>query len=254
MKLTFQLHNNHFEDAFSISLNGQKQTMDKENRSVVFEVEDTPEYLVRIDRLCTDDHTGDDIIGRGQKIRNPVLKILSCFLLVLLFPIILILSFVAFLADHDNGINVHKFFYEIDPFELTKTVRIKATETPILISYQKSQYKKDACVLVPPDLFIQKATAVEESKCCRYRRSFFQREFAWYHIPSYALFFTIILLLTALMFWCLVGQFSPPDLFGIVGMSFCCIVMLGLLIAFICLFVCTCKIFKRIDRALKEKN
>jgi len=241
MKLTFQLYNNHFDDAFLISLNGQKQTMNKENRSVVFEVEDAPEYLVRVDYIRTNHIDADQI-------RNPILKFLAYLFACLISPII-------FFADHyDNGIGIHKFFCEAKPFDLTKTFRIAATEAPMWIDYHKPEYQKDQCILLQPDILIKKTTVFEETKSCRYNRGSFQKEFALYHFPAYMFLLIVVLLLTALMFWCLVGQFSPPDLFGIIGMSFCCIVMLGLLIAFICLFVFTCKIFKRIDRALKEKN
>ena len=162
-----------------------------------------------------------------------------------------LLSPIIFFADNDNGIGIHKFFYDAKPFDVKKTFKIVPTEN-IVFKFISPKYDKTTRRFSVPDIEIIGMETTDVTICSEYNQASFKKEFRLYHYPAYTILFAIILALTVLMSVCLFAQFSPFDLFGVIGMSFCCVVMLALLIVFICLFVSTNRLFRQIDRYLSK--
>ena len=234
MKVSFTLGNKRFEDALAVSVNGETKELTTQERQTSFDIPNTDKTEVQVE------YKRNDI----QQIKNPIGRFFAYLFFFLLSPII-------FFADNDNGIGIHKFFYNAKPFDLKKTFKITPTDN-VVLKFISPKYEKTTRRFSAPDIEIIGAETMDVVICSEYNQASFKKEFRLYHYPAYALLFVIILSLTALMAVCLVNQFLPFDLFGVIGMSFCCVVMLALLIVFIRLFVSTHRLFRQIDRHLSN--
>ena len=234
MILSFTLGNKKFEDALGVSVNEKTKDLTDQNEQISFDVPNTEKVIVHVE------YKRNDI----QQIKNPIGRFLAYLFFFLLSPII-------FFADNDNGIGIHKFFYAAKPFDLKKTFKIVPTEN-IVLKFISPMYDKTTRRFSVPDIEIIGMETTDGTICSEYNQASFKKEFRLYHYPAYTILFAIILALTVLMSVCLFAQFSPFDLFGVIGMLFCCVVMLALLIVFICLFVSTHRLFRQIDYNLSK--
>ena len=234
MKVSFTLGNEEFEDTLAVSVNGKTKDLTTQDKQVSFDVTNTDKIEVHVE------YKRNDI----QQIKNPIGRFFAYLFFFLLSPII-------FFDDNDNGIGIHKFFYDAKPFDVKKTFKIVPTEN-IVLKFISPKYDKTTRRFSVPDIEIIGMETTDVTICSEYNQTSFKKEFRLYHYPAYTILFAIILALTVLMSVCLFAQFSPFDLFGVIGMSFCCVVMLALLIVFICLFVSTNRLFRQIDRYLSK--
>lgn len=234
MKITFQLTNKEFEDFLAVSINGETKELTQQDNQINFEVSDIEETTVQVRYIRND----------IQRIKNPIGRFLAYLFFLLLSPLI-------FFADNDNGIDIHKFFYGAKPFEWKKIFKIKPTEDMISLKYIFPKYDKTARCFSAPDVKIMGAETMEETVTAEYNPVTMKKEFRLYHYPAYTILFAIIIALYVLMAICLFNQFAPFDLVGVIGMSFCCLVVLALFITFICIFVSTHRLLKQIDRLLR---
>lgn len=229
MTLSFTLDNKEFEDALCVSVNGETKDLTAQNKQVSFDVSDTEKAIVQVE------YKRNDI----EQIKNPIGRFFAYLFFFLLSPII-------FFYDNDNGIGIHKFFYDAKPFDLKRTFKIAPTEN-VVLKFVSPKYDKATKRVSVPNIEIVGIETTDEAIFFKYNRASFKKDFRIYHYPAYALLFAIILALTVLMAVTLVNQFSPFNLAGVVGISLCCFVMLALLIVFICLFVSTHRLFRQID-------
>ena len=236
MKLTLTLDNmeKEFEDALAVSVNGETKELTTQERQTSFDIPNTDKIEVQVE------YKRNDI----QQIKNPIGRFFAYLFFFLLSPII-------FFADNDNGIGIHKFFYAAKPFDLKKTFKIVPTEN-VALKFISPKYDKTTRRFSNPDIEVVGEEMTNVEFYSEYNQASFKKEFRLYHYPAYAVLFAIILALTVLMVVALINQFSPFDLFGIIGISFCCVVMLALLIVVICLFVSTHRLFLQIDRYLSK--
>lgn len=234
MKVSFTLGNEEFEDTLAVSVNGKTKDLTSQDKQVSFDVTNTDKIEVHVE------YKRNDI----QQIKNPIGRFFAYLFFLLLSPII-------FFADNDNGIGIHKFFYAAKPFDLKKTFKIAPTEN-IVLKFISPKYDKTTRRFSVPNIEIIGMETTDVTICSEYNQASFKKEFRLYHYPTYTILFAIILALTVLMSVCLFAQFSPFHLFGVIGMSFCCVVMLALLIVFICLFVSTHRLFRQIDYNLSK--
>ena len=239
MRLTFKLANKEFEDTLTVSINGEtKETKEltPRNSQIFFDVPDTDKIKVQVE------YKRNDI----QQIRNPVGRFFAYLFFFLLSPII-------FFADNDNGIGIHKFFYSAKPFDLKKVFEIVPTEI-VVLKFIPPKYDKATRHFSNPDMEVIGEETTNVTLLAEYNPVSFKREFRLYHYPAYAFLFVICLALTVLMTIVLINQFSPFDLFGVIGISLCFVVVLALLVAIICLFVSTHRLFRQIDRLLRRDS
>jgi hypothetical protein len=234
MKLTFTLGNKEFEDTLAVSVNGKTKDLTTKDKQVSFDAPNTDKIEVHVE------YKRNDI----QQIKNPIGRFFAYLFFLLLSPII-------FFADNDNGIGIHKFFYDAKPFDVKKIFKIVPTEN-VVLKFISPKYDKTTKRFLNPNIEVVGEEMTNEVLCSEYNQASFKKEFRLYHYPAYAILFAIIFALTVLMAVALINQFSPFDLFGVIGMSFCCVVMLALLIVFICLFVSTHRLFRQIDRNLSK--
>lgn len=234
MTVSFTLANKEFEDSLAISVNRETKELTAQAKQVSFDVHDIDNAIVQVE------YKRNDI----QQIKNPIGRFFAYLFFFLLSPII-------FFADNDNGIGIHKFFYDAKPFDLKKTFKIIPTNN-VVLKFISPKYDKTTKQFSAPDIDIIGAETIDEALHYEYNNVSFKKDFRLYHYPAYTVLFAVILALTVLMSVCLGNQFSPFDLFGVIGMSFCCAVMLALLIVFICLFVSTHRLFRQIDYILSK--
>lgn len=239
MKLSFTLDNKDFEDVLRVSVNGETKGFAAQEKQVSFYVPDTEKVMVQVE------YKTNDI----KQIKNPIGRFFAYLFFFILSPIV-------FFADNDNGIGIHKFFYDAKPFDIKKIFRIAPAEN-VVIKIVPSKYDKNTKQISVPDIEIVGLETADEEFFFKYNRTSLKKQFRLYHYPAYALLFAIIIALTVLMVVILVKQFLPFNFAGVVAMTLCCLVMLILLIVFICLFVFTHRLFRQIDRNLSkvtEKN
>ena len=234
MTVSFTLANKEFEDSLAISVNRETKELTAQAKQVSFDVHDIDNAIVQVE------YKRNDI----QQIKNPIGRFFAYLFFFLLSPII-------FFADNDNGIGIHKFFYDAKPFDLKKTFKIIPTNN-VVLKFISPKYDKTTKQFSAPDIDIIGAETIDEALHYEYNNVSFKKDFRLYHYPAYTVLFAVILALTVLMSVCLGNQFSPFDLFGVIGMSLCCAVMLALLIVFICLFVSTHRLFRQIDYILSK--
>lgn len=233
MKMTFQLKNESFEDSLSVSINKETKELTAKNNQISFDVDDG-EAVIDIEYVRNE----------PPRINNPIGRFFANFFYSLL-------SVLIFFADNDNGIGIHKFFHIAKPYNFKKTLKITPAEN-IEIKFIPSKYNKTIKNFSLPDIEITRVDVIEEKATVEYNSNELKREFRLYHYPAYTLLFSVIFAIVALMIVVLVSQFSPFNLVGVLGMSFCLVIVLALLIVFACLFGSTHRLFKQIDCNLKQ--
>ena len=238
MTISFTLANKEFEDIWAVSLNRETKELTTQATQVSFDVPDTDKVIAQVG------YKRNDIQNDIQQIKNPIGRFFAYLFFFLFSPII-------FFVDNDNGIGIHKFFYDAKPFDLKKTFKIMPTDN-VVLKFISPKYDKTTRRFSVPDIEMIGMETTDVTICSEYNQASFKKEFRLYHYPAYTILFAIILALTVLMSVCLFEKFSPFDLFGVIGMSFCCVVMLALLIVFICLFVSTHRLFRQIDYILSK--
>lgn len=236
MKLTFMLDNKEFEDALRVSVNGETKDLTAQDTQVYFEFLDTEKIAVQVE------YKRNNI----QQIKNPIGRFFA-------YLFYLLLSLITFLAYNYNGIEIHNFFYVAKPFDLKKSFKIAPTEN-VVLTFISPKYDKITMRFSKPDIEVVGEKTSDEELCFEYNQASFKKEFRLYHYPTYVVLFAIIIALTVLMAVALITRFAPFDLLGVIGMSFCCVVMFVLLIVFICLFVSTHRLFQQIDRNLSKDS
>ena len=229
MTVSFTLANKEFEDSLAISVNRETKELTAQAKQVSFDVHDIDNAIVQVE------YKRNDI----QQIKNPIGRFFAYLFFFLFSPII-------FFVDNDNGIGIHKFFYDAKPFDLKKTFKIMPTDN-VVLKFISPKYDKTTKQFSAPDIDITGAETTDEELRYEYNKVSFKKDFRLYHYPAYTVLFAIIIALTVLMSVCLVNQFLPFDLFGVIGMSFCCVVVLVLLIVLVCLFVSTHRLFQQVD-------
>ena len=140
MNLTFKLANKNFEDALAVSVNGEIKELTAQHKQISFDVSDTKKTVIQVE------YKRNDI----QQIKNPIGRFFAYLFSFLLSPII-------FFADNDNGIGIHKFFYDANPFDLKKTFKITPAEN-VVLEFVSPKYDKTTRHFSPPTsrLLVQK--------------------------------------------------------------------------------------------------
>ena len=236
MEVNFQLSNEEFEDALAVSVNGETKELTTQERPTSFDIPNIDKIEVQVE------YKRNDI----QQIKNPIGRFFAYLFFFLLSPII-------FFADNDNGIGIHKFFYDAKPFDLKKTFKIAPTEN-VVLKFIPPKYDKATRQFSDPDIEVVGEKTTDEVLYSEYNQASFKKEFRLYHYPAYIGMVAFLLAVIALSIYGLVKQVSHWDWFGVIGLSFCLFAMLALLIAIVTLFVSTQKLFREIDRDLRAKS
>lgn len=244
MKISFQLNNKKFEDILAVSVNGETKELTEVCRSVDWDVLDTYDVCVQVKHIQK---------GEREQIKNPILR---WVLVILFFPLLLLIFSINFLADNDNGISIHKFFYAANPFKINKYFRItQSNAEPVELTFVQPEYDKQTKKYSHPDILIRNAVVADETKEINYDRKPMKDAFLLYHCPAYTVLFLVIIALNALMAVCMKNQLISEqiDLVAVVGIGICFAIVLALLVIFIYLFCITCKLYKQVDSNLIKK-
>ena len=163
MTLSFTLANKEFEDTLVVSIDGELKELTAQDKQISFDFPDTYKAIVQVE------YKRNDI----QQIKNPIGRFFAYLFFFLLSPII-------FFSDNDNGIGIHKFFYDAKPFDLKKTFKITPTEN-VVLKFISPKYDKTTRTFSAPDIEIIGTETTDVVICSEYNQASFKKEFRLYH-------------------------------------------------------------------------
>ena len=183
------------------------------------------------------------------------IKVKSQFLRLLLNILKWILSPLLYFIDNEDGIGLDKGYHSFNPFTIKQSISIDAPdEKTISLTYTESVYNKTTTKFTPPTLKHQENIIINTEQITFSPLSL-KRDWNTYHIPA----FTVIMVVIALLNWLNFSIFAKvireiplyplsENLGGIVGMSFCSLVMIALLVAYIVVIVKSHRLYKEVSK------
>ncbi|MBQ8860399.1 MAG: hypothetical protein IJ015_03565 [Ruminococcus sp.] len=167
-----------------------------------------------------------------------------------------IFSPILFFVDNEGGISLDKGYDSFEPFTLKQSFSINSPDEKIInITYVESTYSKSTKKYAPPSLKIQEDIEIKTEQIV-FSPLTLKREWNTYYIPA----FTVMMVIIALLNWLNFSIFSKvikeiplypmsENISAIIGMSFCSLVMIALLVAYIIIIVKAHKFYKRVLKA-----
>ena len=173
------------------------------------------------------------------------IKSQNVFLKLLLIIVKWIFSPLMFFIDNDDGIRLDKGYKSFNPFTYKKSFSINsANEKTININFIKAKYDKLTKKYTKPLMVIKGDDVIDISEETSFSSISFKQEWNAYHIPAYTVIMIFILLINLLIFliFTKVIREMPQcpmseNIGAIVGISFCSIIMIALLVAYIVIIV-----------------
>ncbi len=183
------------------------------------------------------------------------IKAKNSFLRLLLNIVKLIFSPLLYFIDNEDGIGLDKGYHSFTPFTMKQSISIDSPdEKTISITYIDSAYNKTTKKFTPPTLKYQENTIINTEQIA-FSPLVLEREWNTYHIPAFSVIMVVILLLNWLNFSIFAKVIREIPLYpisenigGIIGMSFCSLVMIALLIAYIVVIVKSHRLYKEISK------
>ena len=181
------------------------------------------------------------------------IKAKNSFLRLLLNIVRWILAPLLYFIDNEDGIGLDKGYHSFNPFTIKQTISINSPdEKTINITYTESTYNKTTKKFTPPTLKYQESTIINAEQIA-FSPLALKRECNTYHIPAFIVIMVVILLLNWLNFSIFTKVIREIPLYpmsenigGIIGMSFCSLVMVALLVAYIVVIVKSHKLYKKV--------
>ncbi len=172
------------------------------------------------------------------KYKNLFFKLLLNIVKFILAPLI-------YYIDNNDGIGLDKGYYSFNPFSIKQSISIYVPDEKVInINYIDSNYDKTTKIYSPPSIEFQYDDVVKQKEEIVFSETLLKQEWNTYHIPAFTIIMIVILLLNWLNF-SMVAQVvremsiypMPENVSGVIGMSFCSIVMIALLVAYIVVIV-----------------
>lgn len=181
------------------------------------------------------------------------IKAKNSFLRLLLNIVRWILAPLLYFIDNEDEIGLDKGYHSFNPFTIKQSISINSPdEKTINITYTESTYNKTTKKFTPPTLKYQESTIINAEQIA-FSPLALKREWNTYHIPAFIVIMVVILLLNWLNFSIFTKVIREIPLYpmsenigGIIGMSFCSLVMVALLVAYIVVIVKSHKLYKEV--------
>ncbi|MBR7132035.1 MAG: hypothetical protein IKD04_00725 [Clostridia bacterium] len=181
------------------------------------------------------------------------IKAKNSFLRLLLNIVKWIFAPLLYFIDNEDGIGLDKGYHSFNPFTITQSLSINSpNEKTVNITYIESAYNKITKKFTPPALKHQENTIINTEQVS-FSSLALKREWNTYHIPAFSVIMVVIVLLNWLNFSIFAKVIREVPLYpmsenigGIIGMSFCSLVMIALLIAYIIVIVKSHKLYKEV--------
>ncbi len=224
MKTNFHIENKEFVDYLKLTTNGKTYYFCDD---LTVEFDDCENLDVDIEYLRAENY----------------FKIKSQNLFHKLFLTIVkwIFSPLMYFIDNDDGIGLDKGYKSFTPFMHKKSFSIVSpAEKTVNIHYIESKYNRITKKYSPPLMELKGDYVIDKIEETRFLSATLKQEWNKYHIPAFTVIMVVILLLNWLNFSIFAKVIREIPLYpmsenigGIVGMSFCSIVMIALFIAYI---------------------
>lgn len=183
-----------------------------------------------------------------QKVKNPFLR----FLVNILKWVI---SILVYFCDNEGGIRLDKGYKSFNPFTLKKSFSINAPDKRrINITYIEPAFDKMTKKYTPPRLEISE-NVVTKTEAIEFSPLLLKREWNIYHIPAFVMIMIIVSLLLCLHIVLFVNAIRDIALYSMsenvwsfIGMSFCSLAMIALVVAYIIIIVKAYKLYKSVEK------
>ncbi len=183
------------------------------------------------------------------------IKAKNSFLRLLLNIVRWILAPLLYFIDNEDGIGLNKGYHSFNPFTIKQSISINSPdEKTINITYTESTYNKTTKKFTPPTLKYQESTIINAEQIA-FSPLALKREWNTYHIPAFTVIMIMIVLLNLLIFSIFAKVIREISLYsmsenvgGIIGMSFCSLVMVALLVAYIVVIVKSRRLYKEVSK------
>lgn len=184
------------------------------------------------------------------------IKAKNQFLRLLLNIVKWILAPLLYFIDNEDGIGLDKGYHSFNPFTIKQSISINSPdEKTINITYIESAYNKTTKKFTPPTLKYQENIIINTEQIA-FSPLALKSEWNTYHIPAFSVIMVVILLFNWLNFSIFAKVIREIPLYpmsenigGIIGMSFCSLVMIALLVAYIVVIVKSHRLYKEVSKA-----
>ena len=241
MQTYFHIANKDFTDYLKVTVQGAEYYFCDD---LTIEYSDRDTLNLDIELIKADDYL-------KSKAKNSFLRFLLNMFKWIFAPLI-------YFIDNEDGIGLDKGYLSFDPFTIKQSLSIDCpNEKTINISYFESKYNKMTKKYTPPTLKIQENIVIKTEEIA-FSPFILKREWNTYHIPAFTLIMILITLFNLLIFSIFVKIIKELPLYPtsenigkIIGISFCAIIMIALLVVYIIVIVKSYNLYKKI---LKENS
>ncbi len=239
MKTHFHIENTDFTDYLKVTV---------QERAYYFCDDLTIEY-----DECDTLHVDIELVKAEEYLK---IKVKNPFLRMLLNMLKWLLAVLLYVIDSENGIGLDKGYHSFSPFTINQSISIDSPDEKMInITYIKSAYTKTTKTFTPPILKYQENATIHTEQIAFSPLSL-KKEWNTYHIPA----FTVIMIVIALLNWLCFAIFAKviremplypmsENLGSIIGMSFCSLVTIALLVAYMVVIVKSNKLYKEVSKA-----
>lgn len=179
------------------------------------------------------------------------IEVKNSFLRLLLNIVEWIFSPLLYFINNEGEIDLDKGYHSFNPFTIKQSISINYPDEKIInITYFEPMYDKISKKYTSPTLKPQENVVIKTEQVT-FSPLTLKREWNTYHLPAFILIMVIIALLNWLNFSIFakvireIPLYSMPEnIGGIIGMLFCSLVMMALLVAYIVIIVKAHKLYK----------
>ena len=236
MKTHFHIENKEFTDYLKVTVQEKEYYFCDD---LTIEYDDCDTLNVDIELIKAEEYL-------KIKQKNEFLKMLLNIAKWILAPLL-------YFIDNEDGIGLDKGYHSFNPFTIKQSISINSPdEKTINITYTESTYNKTTKKFTPPILKHQENITINAEQIA-FSPLALKKEWNTYHVPAYTVIMVVIALLNLLNFSIFAKVIREIPLYpmsenigGIIGMSFCSLVMIALLIAYIVVIVKSHKLYKEV--------
>ncbi len=237
MKTYFHIENKEFVDYLKLTANDKTYYFCDD---LTIEFDDCEKLDIVLEFIRAEDYY-------KIKSKNLFLKLLINILKWILSPLM-------FFIDNDDGIRIDKGFKTFNPFKFKKSFYINSPdEKKVNINYIESKYDKSTKKYTAPLIEIQADGVIYKTEEIKFSDTTLKQEWNTYHLPAFTIILIIILLLNLLNFSLFAQVIREILLYpisenvgGIIGMSFCSLIMIAMFVAYIVVIVKSYRLQKEV--------
>lgn len=237
MKTYFHIENKEFTDYMKLTVNDKIYYFCDD---LTVEFDDCEKLDVDIEFIRAEDY---------YKIKSK-----NLFLKLILNIVKWILSTLMFFIDSDDGIRIDKGFKTFNPFKFKKSFSVNSPDKKTLnISYIESKYDKSTKQYSVPSMEIKADGVTYKTEEIKFSDTTLKQEWNTYHMPAFTIILILVLLLNLLNFALFARVIREIPLYpmsenigAIIGISFCSLFMIALLVAYIVVIIKSYRLQKEV--------